>query len=136
MTTSTPSPSGWQACVHPEGQRYHRSRIEGIHYITESNVCNEDEFENIRKFSAEIQTRIQRKRNNSEFPVNHELEVVLELGRNEMKTPVWQYYIVDNTDRHIFWLEGHCADDLAEQVGGIGEIGHLRTYSIMRRYLT
>ena len=68
--------------------------------------------------------------------MNHELEVVLELGKDGIKRPIWQYYIIDNTDRHIFWLEGYCVDDLVEEVGGIGEKSHLSTYGIAKRYLT
>lgn len=110
------TPSGWRPCVHPEGMLYYRGEIELMIYgrlqvlifLTDANICDADVLGEVAKIKQLIIAKIEKHKDHLETKVKF-LEVVLERTVDNEKK-LWQYYIVQRSSRHIFWLDEHSVE--------------------------
>ncbi|KAG1763189.1 hypothetical protein EDD22DRAFT_518426 [Suillus occidentalis] len=117
----------WRACVHPEGALYFHDIDRGIY--TDSYMRDErrrtDMASFIEQLLALMTCGLQLR--------SGDIELVVELTRNQNKGLVCRYYFVDHTNRLLFWLHEIPAEKIFDGVVGVEKWSHIK-YAIQHQY--
>ncbi|KDQ58441.1 hypothetical protein JAAARDRAFT_78181 [Jaapia argillacea MUCL 33604] len=114
-----PLPDDWVACAHPEGALYFYNASQNI--FTEAYLYDPEMLELVTSFADQFRETIE---SVGEHLTN--LELVVEVLRNEQGELTCGYYLADNEARTLLWLEPYDAEDMLAEFEGETSVTHLK----------
>lgn len=116
---------GWRLYIQPEGQPYFLSDRK-FRYLTEENLDDSLKLAEAERFIEAFERRTE----NYKVPASN-VEIVFELHRGH-----WSYYMVDVSNRRLFWIDDCIIDDLVLPLDfGVEHREHFRESFVKLSYL-
>jgi hypothetical protein len=90
------------------------------------NLYSEELLENINFFLEKI--KLVRMEYDSDMP--EDVECVLHLGKDEEDDTIYEcyYYLVDHSNRILFWMNDFTADDMIAEIDGATDPRHISAF--------